>query len=65
MRSISYYAIKMFDIMHTHGLLGWVKRSYIEIVQISIILLNLVTWLALVMIWVIPKMDLSFGEQDL
>ena len=33
----SHYAIKMFDIMHTPCLLGWVKRSDIEIVQISII----------------------------
>ena len=23
---ISHYAIKMFDIMHTPGLLGWVKK---------------------------------------
>ena len=30
-------AIKMFDIMHTPGLLGRVKMSDIEIVQISII----------------------------
>ena len=33
----------MFDIMHTPDLLGWVKRSDIEIVQISIFWLNLVT----------------------
>ena len=38
------YALKMFDIMHTPGLLGWVKRPDIEIVQISIIWLNLVNW---------------------
>ena len=31
------YAIKIFDLMHTPGLLGRVKRSGIEIVQISII----------------------------
>ena len=31
------YAIKMFDIMHIPGLLGWLKRSDIETVQISII----------------------------
>ena len=31
------YAIKMFDIMYTPGLLGSVKGSDIEIVQISII----------------------------
>ena len=34
---INFYAFKMFDIMHTPGLLGWVKMSDIEIVQISII----------------------------
>ena len=34
--SYGAYAIKMFDIMRTPGLLGWVKRSDIEIVQISI-----------------------------
>ena len=28
----------MFDLMHTPGLLGWVKRSDIEIVQISILI---------------------------
>ena len=32
-----YVAIKMFDLMHTPDLLGWIKRSDIEIVQISII----------------------------
>ena len=26
----------MFDLMHTHDLLGWVKRSDIEIVQIKV-----------------------------
>ena len=30
----------MFDIMHIPGFLGWVKRSDIEIVQISIIELS-------------------------
>ena len=40
---ISHYAIKMFELMHTPGLWGWVKESDIEIVQISIIRLNLVT----------------------
>ena len=33
----------MFDIMHTPGLLDWVERSDIEIEQISMIWLNLVT----------------------
>ena len=37
---MSYHAIKMFDLIHTPNLLGWVNRSHIEIVQISII------WLA-------------------
>ena len=32
------------DIMHTPDLLGWVKRSDIEIMQIIIILLNLVSY---------------------
>ena len=41
---ISHYAIKMFDLMHTPDILGWVKRSDIEIVQINIIWLNLMTW---------------------
>ena len=35
-RSVEHYASKMFDLMHTPDLLGWVKRSDIEIVQISI-----------------------------
>ena len=30
--------------MHTPDVLGWVKKSDIEIVQISLIWLNLVTW---------------------
>ena len=30
------HACKMFDLMHTSDLLDWVKRSDIEIVQISI-----------------------------
>ena len=34
----------MFDLMHTHGLLSRVKRSDIEIVQISIFGLNLACW---------------------
>ena len=29
---ISHYAIKMFDLMHTTDLLGWVKRLDFEIV---------------------------------
>ena len=29
---------KMCDLMHTSGLLGWVKRSDIEVVQISILI---------------------------
>ena len=28
----------MFDLMHTPGLLGWINRSDIEIVQISILI---------------------------
>ena len=40
---ILHDAIKMFGIMQTPGLLGWVKRSDIEIVYVSIICLNLVT----------------------
>ena len=29
---------EMCDLMHTSGLLGWVKRSDIEVVQISILI---------------------------
>ena len=35
-------SIKMFDLMHAPDLLGWVKRSDMEIVHISIICLNLI-----------------------
>ena len=34
---MTHYAIKMFDLVHTPDLMGGVKRSDIEIVQISII----------------------------
>ena len=34
----------MFDIMHTPDLLGWVKMPDIDTVQISIILLNLISF---------------------
>ena len=43
--------------MHTPEIIGWVKRSDIEIVQKSIFGLNLVNWLSLIMVWVIPKID--------
>ena len=33
-----------FDLMHTPEIMGWVKRTNIEIVQISIFGLNLVNW---------------------
>ena len=36
LRSVEHYAIKMFDLMHTTDLMVRVKRSDIEIVQISI-----------------------------
>ena len=64
-RSVEHYASTKFDLVHTPDLLGWVKRSDIETVQISIFWLTLATWYALVMIWVIPKMNLSVGEMDL
>ena len=35
-RSVEHYASKMLDHMHSSYLLGWVKWSDIEIVQISI-----------------------------
>ena len=39
-----------FDLMHTPEIIGWVKRSDIEIVQKSIFGLNLVNWLSLIMV---------------
>ena len=59
--SVEYCEFKLFDLIHTPGLLGLVNRSDNEIVQISIILfwLNLVTKYALFIIWVIPNMDFS------
>ena len=56
-RGLEHYASKMFDLMLTPDVLGWVKRSDIEIMQIF--WLNLVT---LLIIWVIPKMALGVGE---
>ena len=35
-KSVEQYASKMFDLMHNPDPLGWVKRSDIEIVRISI-----------------------------
>ena len=35
-KMLKKYASKMFDLMHIFDLLDWVKRSDIEIVQISI-----------------------------
>ena len=41
---IEHYANKLADFLQNSDLLGWVKRSVIEVVQISIFLMNLVTW---------------------
>ena len=40
-RSVEHYARKMIDLMHTPDLLGWVKKSDIEIVQIRVYLFEL------------------------
>ena len=40
---IEHYANKLADFLQNSDLLGWVKRSVIEVVQISIFLMNLVT----------------------
>ena len=37
-RGLEHYASKIFALMHISVLLGWVKRSDIEIVQISILI---------------------------
>ena len=36
-KELEHFASKMFDLMHTPDLFGWVKRSGIEIVQIGIL----------------------------
>ena len=43
-RSLEQYASKMFDLMLTPDGLGKLKRSDIEIVQISIFWLNILSW---------------------
>ena len=37
-RSLEHYASNMLDLMHIPGIFGWVRRSDIEIVQISILI---------------------------
>ena len=39
-KELEHFASKMFDLMHTPDLFGWVKRSGIEIARIGIVYLT-------------------------